>query len=119
MKDAATRNESAFLVPLRFGVDGQDVEPAVRGARSFGMMCRTISTVNGLPVSPRRNGFARAVREAKESWRFEYACHRKADSDGSRPERAGDAGVLFAARHRRVRGRTGFECRARTIAARG
>ena len=41
VKDMATAHEIGFLGSPSIRVDGQDIEPAVRGSDGFGMMCRT------------------------------------------------------------------------------
>ena len=40
VKDAAAAQQVGFLGSPTIRVDGQDVEPASREARAFGMMCR-------------------------------------------------------------------------------
>jgi hypothetical protein len=41
VKDVATAEIFGFLGSPSVRVDGQDIEPAVRGNNGFGMMCRT------------------------------------------------------------------------------
>jgi hypothetical protein len=41
VKDVATAEIVGFLGSPSVRVDGQDIEPAVRGSNGFGMMCRT------------------------------------------------------------------------------
>ena len=41
VKDLATAEKIGFLGSPSIRIDGQDVEPAVRGIDGFGMMCRT------------------------------------------------------------------------------
>jgi Domain of unknown function (DUF2703) len=41
VKDMAAAHEMGFLGSPSIRVDGQDIEPAVRGSDGFGMMCRT------------------------------------------------------------------------------
>ena len=47
VNDAATALQVGFLGSPSIRVDGQDVEPAVREANNFGMMCRTYD--DGVP----------------------------------------------------------------------
>ena len=41
VKDMATAHKIGFLGSPSIRVDGQDIEPAMRGNDGFGMMCRT------------------------------------------------------------------------------
>ena len=41
VKDLATAEKIGFLGSPSIRIDGQDIEPAVRGIDGFGMMCRT------------------------------------------------------------------------------
>jgi hypothetical protein len=41
VKDMATAQKIGFLGSPSIRVDGQDIEPAMRGSDGFGMMCRT------------------------------------------------------------------------------
>jgi hypothetical protein len=66
VKDAATAQQVGFLGSPSIRVDGQDVEPAVRGARGFGMMCRTYVDGGGRRAGvPPPDWIRAAVREAK------------------------------------------------------
>jgi hypothetical protein len=66
VKDAATAQQVGFLGSPSIRVDGQDVEPAVRGERSFGMMCRTYYDGGRRAGVPPPEWIRAAVREARE-----------------------------------------------------
>ncbi len=66
VKDAATAQQVGFLGSPSIRVDGQDVEPAVRGERSFGMMCRTYYDGVRRAGVPPPEWIRAAVREARE-----------------------------------------------------
>jgi hypothetical protein len=65
IKDAAAAQQVGFLGSPSIRVDGQDVEPAVRGARAFGMMCRTYIDGGRRAGVPPPEWIRTAVREAK------------------------------------------------------
>ena len=65
VKDAATAQEVGFLGSPSIRVDGQDVEPAVRGGRAFGIMCRTYIDGGRRAGVPPPEWIRAAVREAK------------------------------------------------------
>ena len=65
VKDAATAQQVGFLGSPSIRVDGQDVEPAVRGTRAFGMMCRTYVDGGRRAGVPPPEWIRAAVREAK------------------------------------------------------
>jgi hypothetical protein len=64
-KDAAAAQEVDFLGSPSIRVDGQDVEPAVRGARVFGMMCRIYSDGGRRAGVPPPEWIRAAVRAAR------------------------------------------------------
>ena len=66
VKDAATAQQVGFLGSPSIRVDGQDVELAVRGARSCGMMCRTYDDCGRRAGVPPPDWIRAAVREARE-----------------------------------------------------
>jgi hypothetical protein len=64
--DAANAQQVGFIGSPSIRVDGLDVEPAARGDRAFGMMCRTYFD-GGQPTGvPPPDWIREAVREAKE-----------------------------------------------------
>ena len=65
VKDAATAQQVGFLGSPSIRVDGQDVEPAARGIRSFGMMCRTYDEGGRRAGVPPPEWIRAAVREAR------------------------------------------------------
>jgi hypothetical protein len=65
VKDAATAQQVGFLGSPSIRVNGQDVEPAVRGARAFGMMCRTYIDGGQRAGVPPPDWIRAALREAK------------------------------------------------------
>ena len=65
VKDAATAQQVGFLGLPSIRVDGQDVESAVRGARAFGMMCRTYIYCACRAGVPPPEWIRAAVREAR------------------------------------------------------
>jgi hypothetical protein len=63
VQDAATAEAVGFLGSPTIRIDGQDVEPAVRGAPIFGIVCR-IYMDGGRPVGvPPRDWIRAAVKE--------------------------------------------------------
>jgi hypothetical protein len=66
VKDAATAQEIGFLGSPSIRIDGLDVEPAVRGARAFGMMCRTYIDGGRRAGVPPPEWIRAALREATE-----------------------------------------------------
>ncbi len=65
VKDAVTAHQVGFLGSPTIRVDGQDVEPAARAARAFGMMCRTYIDGGRRAGVPPPECIRAAVREAK------------------------------------------------------
>jgi hypothetical protein len=65
VKAAATAQQVGFLGSPTIRVDGQDVEPAARAARVFGMMCRTYTDGGQRTGVPPPEWIRAAVREAK------------------------------------------------------
>ncbi len=65
VKDAATAEQVGFLGSPSIRVDGQDVEPAAREVRAFGMMCRTYDDDGRRAGVPPREWIQVAVREAR------------------------------------------------------
>ena len=65
VKDAATAQQVGFLGSPSIRVDGQDVEPNVRGTGSFGMMCRSYYDGGRRSGVPPATWIRTAVREAK------------------------------------------------------
>lgn len=65
VKDATTAQHVGFLGSPSIRVDGQDVEPAVRGTRAFGMMCRTYVDGGRRAGVPPPEWIRAAVRQAK------------------------------------------------------
>jgi hypothetical protein len=65
VKDAATVQNVGFLGSPTIRVDGQDVEPAARAARIFGMRCRTYTDGGRRTGVPPPEWIRAAVREAK------------------------------------------------------
>jgi hypothetical protein len=63
--DAAAAQQVGFLGSPSIRVDGQDVEPSARGARAFGMMCRTYIDGGRRAGVPPPEWIREAVREAK------------------------------------------------------
>ncbi|MBI2686634.1 MAG: DUF2703 domain-containing protein [Acidobacteria bacterium] len=63
--DTATAQQTGFLGSPSIRVDGQDIEPAVRGASSFGMMCRSYIDGGQRKGVPPPEWIRAAVREAK------------------------------------------------------
>jgi hypothetical protein len=64
VNDADAAEQMGFLGSPTIRVDGQDVEPAVRGARAFGMMCRTYIDSGRRAGVPPPEWIRAAVREA-------------------------------------------------------
>ena len=65
VKDTVTAQRLGFLGSPSIRIDGQDIEPAVRTADRFGMMCRTY-VVDGRPAGvPPPELIRDAVREAR------------------------------------------------------
>ncbi len=65
VNDADTAQRIGFLGSPTIRVDGQDVEPAARSERSFGMSCRTYLTGGRRVGVPPPEWIQAAVREAK------------------------------------------------------
>jgi hypothetical protein len=65
VKDAATALQVAFLGSPTIRVDGQDVEPAARAVREFGISCRTYNDGGQRAGVPPPEWIRAAVREAK------------------------------------------------------
>jgi hypothetical protein len=65
VNDAATAQQVSFLGSPTIRVDGQDVEPAARAARAFGMMCRTYVDGGRRAGVPPPEWIRAAVREAQ------------------------------------------------------
>lgn len=65
VKDAATAQQVGFLGSPTIRVDGQDVEPAARAARTFGMICRTYVYGGRRVGVPPTEWIRAAVREAR------------------------------------------------------
>lgn len=65
VKDAASAQQVGFLGSPSIRVDGQDVEPAGREARAFGIMCRTYYDGGRRAGVPSIEWIRAAVREAK------------------------------------------------------
>jgi hypothetical protein len=63
--DAANAQQVGFLGSPSIRVDGQDVEPAAREVRAFGMMCRTYNDGGLRAGVPPPEWIRMAVREAK------------------------------------------------------
>jgi protein-disulfide isomerase len=63
--DAATAQQFGFLGSPTIRVNGQDVEPAARAARAFGMMCRTYVDGGRRAGVPPPEWIRAAVREAR------------------------------------------------------
>lgn len=64
--EAANAQQVGFLGSPSIRVNGLDVEPAARGARAFGMMCRTYFDEGHPAGVPTHDLIRVAVREAKE-----------------------------------------------------
>jgi hypothetical protein len=64
VKDADAAQQAGFLGSPTIRVDGQDVEPAARTARAFGMMCRTYIEGGRRAGVPPPEWIRAAVREA-------------------------------------------------------
>jgi hypothetical protein len=65
VKDVATAQRIGFLGSPTIRVDGQDVEPAARAERAFGMSCRTYVDGDRRAGVPPPEWIRAAVREAK------------------------------------------------------
>lgn len=65
VKDAATAQRVGFLGSPTIRVDGQDVEPAARAARDFGMICRTYNDSGQRTGVPPPEWIRAAMLEAK------------------------------------------------------
>jgi len=65
VKDAAAAQQAGFLGSPSIRVDGQDVEPAARAVRTFGMMCRTYIDDGRRAGLPPPEWIRAAVREAR------------------------------------------------------
>lgn len=66
VKDAASAQQVCFLGSPSIRVDGLDIEPGMRGASAFGMMCRTYIDGGRRAGVPPPEWIREAVREAKE-----------------------------------------------------
>jgi hypothetical protein len=66
VRDGFTAQQLGFLGSPTIRVDGQDVEPAARTARAFGMMCRTYNHGGKRAGVPPPEWIRAAVREAKQ-----------------------------------------------------
>jgi hypothetical protein len=65
VKDMATARRIGFLGSPTVLVDGQDVEPAARAERTFGLSCRTYIDSGRRAGVPPSEWIRAAVREAK------------------------------------------------------
>ena len=65
VNDAATAQQVGFLGSPSIRVDGQDVEPTVRGTSAFGIMCRTYVDGGRRAGVPPPEWIRAAVREAR------------------------------------------------------
>ncbi len=65
VKDVATAQLLNFLGSPSIRIDGQDVEPAMRGVGAFGMMCRTYLDGGQRVGVPPPEWIRAAVREAR------------------------------------------------------
>jgi hypothetical protein len=65
VKDAATAQQVGFLGSPSIRVNEQDVEPAARAVRAFGVMCRTYMDGARRGCVPPPEWIRAAVREAK------------------------------------------------------
>jgi hypothetical protein len=65
VKNADTAQQVGFLGSPSIRIDGQDIEPAARGARAFGMMCRTYIDGGRRAGVPPSDWIRAAMREAK------------------------------------------------------
>lgn len=65
VKDVATAQRVGFLGSPTVRVDGQDVEPAARAERAFGLSCRTYIDSGRRAGVPPLEWIRAAVREAK------------------------------------------------------
>jgi hypothetical protein len=65
VRDAAAAQQVGFLGSPTIRVDGQDIEPAARTARAFGMMCRSYIDDGRHAGVPPPEWIRAAVREAK------------------------------------------------------
>jgi hypothetical protein len=65
VRDVATAQRIGFLGSPTIQVDGQDVEPAARAERAFGLSCRTYIDGGRRAGVPPQEWIRAAVREAK------------------------------------------------------
>jgi hypothetical protein len=65
VNDAASAQQVGFLGSPSIRVNGQDVEPAARAVRAFGMICRTYIDGGRRAGVPPLEWIRAAVREAK------------------------------------------------------
>lgn len=65
VNDIAAAQRIGFLGSPTIRVDGQDVEPAARTERAFGLSCRTYTDDGRRTGAPPRAWIRAAVREAK------------------------------------------------------
>ena len=63
--DAATAQHVGFLGSPTIRVDGQDIEPAARAARAFGLTCRTYMDGGHRVGVPPSEWIRAALREAR------------------------------------------------------
>jgi hypothetical protein len=73
VKDAAAAERVGFLGSPSIRVDGQDIEPAVRGASAFGMMCRTYMDEGRRAGVPPPEWIRAALREARGGYQVNEA----------------------------------------------
>ena len=67
--DAETARAVGFLGSPTIRIEGLDVEPAARGSREFGMMCRTYLAGSKREGIPSREMIPAALRkEARANW---------------------------------------------------
>jgi hypothetical protein len=67
VRDASMAREIKFLGSPSFRVNGLDVEPEMRAARDYGMMCRTYAVEGRREGLPSREMLRKAVSEAKSN----------------------------------------------------
>jgi len=67
VRDAMMAREIKFLGSPSFRVNGLDVEPEMRAARDYGMMCRTYAVEGRREGLPSREMLRKAVSEAESN----------------------------------------------------
>jgi hypothetical protein len=67
VRDASMARETKFLGSPSIRVNGLDVEPEMRAARDYGMMCRTYAVEGGREGLPSREMLRKAVSEAQSN----------------------------------------------------